>query len=240
MKWSIGCSGFSYKHWKPGFYPEDLPSTKWFEFYNEHFDTVELNVTFYRFPTAKTFAGWYKRSAPDFTFSVKAPKLITHYKQLIDCGEKLSQFYTACSQGLGDKLGPILFQFPPKFSYTPERVQRMIDGFNPAYTNVVEFRHNSWWNTKVYALLKKHHITFCSMSHPQLPGQLVAGGGLVYYRFHGVPDLYASLYSDAEMERIASSISTAKGIKKAWCYFNNDINVSAIKNAEWLQQYSRR
>ena len=93
MKWIVGCSGFSYKHWKPGFYPQDLPSTKWFEFYCEQFDTVELNVTFYRFPTAKTFTGWYNRSPKGFTFSVKAPRLITHYKQLIACEELLKDFY---------------------------------------------------------------------------------------------------------------------------------------------------
>lgn len=236
MKWIIGCSGFSYKSWKPLFYPPKLPATKWFEFYCEHFETVELNVTFYRFPKPGTFDSWYQRSPENFTFSVKAPRLITHYKQLIDSGDRLKEFYTACTKGLGEKLGPILFQFPARFIYTEERLQRILDNLDPAFTNVVEFRHTSWWNETVYRLLKKHHIVFCSMSHPQLPDEVAGKGDQVYYRFHGVPDLYSSVYSDEEMERITKAISSVRGLKKAWCYFNNDINTAAIKNAKWLKQ----
>lgn len=240
MKWMIGCSGFSYKSWKPNFYPPKLPATKWFEFYCQHFNTVELNVTFYRFPTAATFTSWYKRSPEEFYFSVKAPRLITHYKQLIDCKELLTQFYMACKVGLKEKLGPVLFQFPPKFIYTPDRLQRIVDNLDPAFTNVVEFRDVSWWTEEVYALLKKHHIIFCSMSHPKLPDQVAGAGNEVYYRFHGVPQLYLSEYSDAEMGRIASEIAAVKNIKKAWCYFNNDIELAAIRNAKWLQAYGEK
>jgi len=239
MKWVIGCSGFSYKSWKPSFYPPKLPSTRWFEFYCEHFDTVELNVTFYRFPTAHIFESWYKRSPAKFSFSVKAPRLITHYKQMLKSKALLTQFYSACSNGLGEKLGPVLFQFPPRFSYTGERLQRILDSLDPAFINVVEFRHSSWWNEEVYKLLKKHRIIFCSMSHPGFPDEVAGKGDRVYYRFHGVPDLYSSVYSDAEMERISNSIATVKGIKKAWCYFNNDINTAAIQNAKWLQEKTR-
>ncbi|MCW3092129.1 MAG: hypothetical protein JWP81_3198 [Ferruginibacter sp.] len=239
MEWIIGCSGFSYKSWKPLFYPTHLPSTKWFEFYCEHFNTVELNVTFYRFPRAKTFATWYRRSPAGFTFSVKAPRLITHYKQLLKSKEQLTDFYEACTKGLAEKLGPILFQFPSRFSYTEERLQRILDNLDPSFVNVVEFRHDSWWNEEVYTLLAKHRIIFCGMSHPDLPDAVAGKGKMVYYRFHGVPDLYSSLYSDAEMERIAKSIADVKGIKKAWCYFNNDINTAAIKNAKWLQEFGK-
>jgi len=240
MKWIIGCSGFSYKTWKHLFYPDKLPSTKWFEFYCEHFNTVELNVTFYRFPTDATFKGWYKRSPKGFSFSVKAPRLITHYKQLIDCKELLADFYTTCSKGLKEKLGPVLFQFPPRFKYTEERLQRITDNLDPAYINVVEFRHNSWWAEEVYTRLKKHRIVFCSMSHPQLPDQVAGKGPNIYYRFHGVPDLYFSVYSDEAMEKIATAIAHTKGAKKAWCYFNNDVNTAAIKNAKWLQENSSK
>ncbi|MEO6546683.1 MAG: DUF72 domain-containing protein [Ferruginibacter sp.] len=240
MEWIIGCSGFSYKSWKPLFYPANLPSTKWFEFYGEHFNTVELNVTFYRFPRAKTFDTWYRRSPAGFSFSVKAPRLITHYKQLIKAKEQLIDFYSACTNGLAEKLGPILFQFPSRFTYTEERLQRIIENLDPAFDNVVEFRHESWWNEEVYTLLAKHHIVFCSMSHPDLPDEVSGKGKMVYYRFHGVPDLYSSQYSNTEMERISGAIAAVKGIKKAWCYFNNDINTAAIQNAKWLQEYSRK
>ena len=234
MKWIIGCSGFSYQSWKPSFYPPDLPATKWFEYYCRYFNTVELNVTFYRFPTVRTFASWYKRSPTGFTFSVKAPRLITHYKQLVRCEQLLTEFYTACKKGLAEKLGPVLFQFPARFTYTEERLQQIINNLNPEFINVVEFRHNSWWNEEVYTLLKKHHIVFCSMSHPQLPDEVAGKGNMVYYRFHGVPDLYSSLYSEQTLNEITDSVASVKGIKKAWCYFNNDIDTAAIKNATFL------
>ena len=152
----------------------------------------------------------------------------------------LTDFYTACTKGLQEKLGPVLFQFPPRFKYTEERLQRILDNLDPAFINVVEFRHDSWWNEEVYTRLKKRHIIFCSMSHPQLPNNVVATGPNIYYRFHGVPDLYFSLYSDKELKKIAKEIAKVKGIKKAWCYFNNDVNTAALQNAKFLQDNSSK
>lgn len=238
MKWMIGCSGFSYKSWQPLFYPEKLPAKDWFEFYCEHFNTVELNVTFYRFPTVHTLTSWYNRSPDGFAFAVKAPRLITHYKQLKRSKTLLSDFYLACNRGLKEKLGPVLFQFPERFNYTEERLQRIIDSLDTTYTNVVEFRHSSWWNEEVYTLLENHKIVFCSMSFPGLPDNVIDSGSIVYYRFHGVPELYTSLYSDAEIDRISAAIESGKGVKKAWCYFNNDVNAAAITNARRLQDQS--
>lgn len=240
MKWIIGCSGFSYKSWQPLFYPPKLPSSQWFEYYCEHFNTVELNVTFYRFPRAKNFITWYNRSPADFSFSVKAPRVITHFKQMIRSAEMINDFYKACTDGLKEKLGPVLFQFPERFVYTQERLQRLVDNLDPGFINVVEFRHESWWNDDVYKQLKKARLVFCFMSHPDLPDEVAGKGNRVYYRFHGVPEPYRSVYSDAEMERICGTIAAIKGVKTAWCYFNNDIDTAAIKNAKWLQEYSRR
>src|SRR5688572_24490259 len=108
--WLIGCSGFSYKHWKNRFYPEGLPQKKWFEYYCEHFNTVELNVTFYRVPKPETFKSWYDRSPRGFKFTVKAPRLITHYKKFRNITTEIQDFYNIVLNGLGDKLGSILFQ----------------------------------------------------------------------------------------------------------------------------------
>src|ERR1044072_6786414 len=93
-KWWIGCSGFHYKHWVGKFYPGDLPQRKWFEFYCEHFDTLELNVTFYRFPQLSSLQSWYKRSPAKFQFAVKAPRAITHYKKFNDIERLISDFYS--------------------------------------------------------------------------------------------------------------------------------------------------
>src|SRR5215210_5140175 len=96
----IGCSGFHYKHWMEVFYPKKLPQRKWFDFYSEHFNTLELNVTFYRFPRLENLESWYKRSTDAFRFSVKAPKAITHFKQFKDTERMCSDFYATTREGL--------------------------------------------------------------------------------------------------------------------------------------------
>ena len=120
-----GCSGFYNRHWKGVFYPEDIPQSKWFDHYCEHLNTLELNTTFYKFPTPERLQPWYKKSPADFLISVKAPRLITHFKKLNDCERLLDDFYTASSNGLKEKLGCTLFQFPPGFIYSEERLENI-------------------------------------------------------------------------------------------------------------------
>lgn len=119
-KWWIGCSGFHYKEWKEVFYPKGIPQTKWFEYYCRHFNTIELNTTFYRFPRPEALQSWYKRSPEDFKFSVKGPRLISHYKNFIDCETMLGDFYASVYEGLTDKLGCVLFQLPSRVVYSDE------------------------------------------------------------------------------------------------------------------------
>ncbi len=188
VQWHIGCSGFYYKHWKEIFYPKDVPQRMWFDFYCRHFKTLELNVTFYRFPQLFMLKKWYDSSPPDFSFSVKAPKLITHFKKLNDCEKLISDFYNTVQEGLKEKAGCFLFQFAPRYNYTPEKLEKIMHSLDPAFPNVVEFRHNSWWNEEVYKTLKKHHISFSGMSHPLLPETIVTNTSLLYYRMHGVPE----------------------------------------------------
>src|SRR4026207_988822 len=121
-KWKIGCSGFHYKDWKGIFYPESIPQKDWFKFYSERFNTLELNVTFYRFPVLKSLENWYNISPADFIFSVKVPRLITHYKKFSDCSRLIDDFYNLVIKGLKEKSGPVLFQLPPRFNYTKERL----------------------------------------------------------------------------------------------------------------------
>ncbi len=231
IQWHIGCSGFLYKHWKEIFYPKDVPQRRWFEFYGQHFNTVELNVTFYRFPQLSMLEGWYRRSAPDFSFSVKAPRLITHYKKLNDCEGLLSDFYGTVQEGLKEKTGCILFQFPPKYNYTEERLDKIIQTLDQEFPNVTEFRHSSWWNEKVYERLGENKITFSGMSHPLLPDTIIANAPLLYYRLHGVPQLYQSPYSVQHLKKMVKQIWTSKA-RKAYIYFNNDIGGNAVKNAK--------
>lgn len=235
IKWHIGCSGFHYKHWKEFFYPQKLPQTKWFEFYCQHFNTVELNVTFYRFPQLSFLENWYKRSPEEFVFAVKAPRGITHYKQFHGTEELISQFYSVIREGLKEKLGCVLFQLPPRAAYTPERLNRIIESLDPAFNNVLEFRHPSWWVDEVFMKLTEKKITFSGMSHPLLPKTIVQNTGVLYYRFHGVPELYKSEYDTAVLKDFVKEITTAGKVKEAYIYFNNDIGGSAITNARQLQ-----
>ncbi len=236
IRWHVGCLGFYYKHWKEMFYPKNVPQRLWFEFYCQHFNTLELNVTFYRFPRAAMLKQWYEKSSPGFSFSVKAPRLITHFKKMNDCENLINDFYHLVNDGPKEKTGCFLFQFPPRFHYTPERLDKIIKSLDHSYPNVVEFRHSSWWNDAVYKLFKKNKISFSGMSHPLLPDKIVANTSLLYYRMHGIPELYKSPYSTRDLRKIVGEVETAKGLKKAFIYFNNDIGGSAISNAKEMNE----
>jgi uncharacterized protein YecE (DUF72 family) len=229
--WRIGCSGFYYRHWRDQFYPKGLPQRKWFEFYCESFNTVELNVTFYRYPKLEALQGWYKRSPDHFRFTVKAPRLITHYKKFNSALREANDFYELAARGLAEKLGCVLFQAPPNLVYSESALQNIVATLDPAFTNVIEFRHGSWWNDGVYRVLKENKITFCGISFPGLPDPVMRSIPIVYYRFHGVPDVYASSYTTLEMKAVADEISKFRGVTDAYIYFNNDIHAAAIRNA---------
>jgi uncharacterized protein YecE (DUF72 family) len=235
-EWKIGCSGYHYADWKRIFYPEDVPQKKWFEFYSQRFNSLELNVTFYRFPKLSFLEGWYVRSPEDFIFTVKAPRLITHYKKLNDAQEALQNFYRTVKQGLRDKLGCVLFQFPSSFIYEEHRLERIINLLDHSIQNVVEFRHESWWQQKVFDAFSQNNITFCGMSHPNLSAGIVKTSDIVYYRFHGVPHLYWSRYNMQELEKIAQEIQNLQGVREAYIYFNNTAEANAVTNAKEFQE----
>lgn len=232
MKWHIGCSGFHYKDWRGKFYPDKLAQKNWFDYYTQFFDTVELNVTFYRFPQLSFLQNWYQKSPEHFRFSVKAPKAITHYKQFHDSARMITDFYETINNGLREKLGPVLFQLPPRLSYDEERLERIMNNLNPSFNNVVEFRHESWWRDDVYKALSEHNITFCGMSHPTLPDNVIINTSSVYYRFHGVPNLYRSPYSKEFLEGVVNTVKSNDQVKTGWFYFNNDYDAVGVKNAE--------
>jgi uncharacterized protein YecE (DUF72 family) len=234
-KWWIGCSGFYYKGWKEKFYPKGLPQRKWFEFYCESFNTVELNVTFYRFPRVSDLKGWYSRSPRDFMFTVKAPRLITHYKKFKDVAREISDFYSTVDKGLNDKLGSVLFQLHPAMIYSEAKLDQMLKVLDPSFVNVIEFRHESWYTPGVVKALKNEGITFCSISYPGLPDNVYKTATTMYYRFHGVPKLYLSSYSDDELCKIADEINRKRSVEQVYIYFNNDIEVAAVANARTLK-----
>ncbi len=235
IEWRIGCSGFHYKEWKDVFYPKGLPSSKWFVYYRDRFTTVESNVSFYRLPLLSTLQKWYAESGDDFRFSVKAPRLITHYKKFNNVSDELERFYTLIKNGLQEKLACVLFQFGPDFSYTEERLENIISRVDPSFNNVVEFRHPTWWDRNVFNRLKKARITFCNLSHPKFPEEIIPTSPLFYFRFHGSPVLYKSVYSHAYLDDIINKIRSTKGIETVYLYFNNTWGMGALENTAYIR-----
>lgn len=218
------------------FYPADLLQKDWFEYYSRHFSSIELNVTFYKFPRVENLTQWYNRSPENFQFSVKAPRLITHFKKFKDTHRMLGDVYNATRLGLRDKLGPILFQFPSTFTFHDDNLERILTVIDRSFTNVMEFRHASWWNEKVFSAFAKNNITFCGMSHPGLPDDVVRTSSTIYFRFHGVPHVYISEYEMEKLEQVAADINKEEGVQDAFVFFNNTAEVAAIKNAKQFQE----
>lgn len=226
-----GCSSYYNRKWIDIFYPDDLPAKNWFDYYCEYFDTYELNATFYRFPTAESLQAWYEKSPDGFIFSVKAPKLITHNKKFDGCKREISELYAACREGMKDKLGYVLFQLPPSFHYSPERLQQIISQLDPDIQNVVEFRHESWWNKVVYDTFIDNKLIFCSLDHPTLPTTLIETTATGYIRMHGNPQMFYSEYSPEALNTLYAAIKEAENFKKVMVFFNNTAGTGAILNA---------
>jgi uncharacterized protein YecE (DUF72 family) len=234
-----GCSGFHYKEWKNVFYPDGLPQSRWFGFYCTHFNTLELNVTFYKFPTERSLSKWYSSSPDDFRFSVKVPRAITHYKKFNDCEKMLDDFYNSVQTGLMQKLGCILFQLPPQVVYSGEFLEKMLGLIDPSFKNVIEFRHPSWWDPAVFDTLQEHGIIFCGTSYPGLPNGIVKNSDTLYYRLHGVPVLYKSPYPAVFLRKLEKDMSKMKP-KETWVYFNNTWGTAAIENATFFQSLVKK
>ena len=226
-----GCSSYYSRKWIDIFYPQALPTKDWFAYYCEHFNTYELNASFYKFPTARSLQTWYKKSPEGFIFSVKAPKIITHTKKFVECELELSEFYLACREGLKDKLSCVLFQLPPSFAYTPEKLALIINALNCDFKNVIEFRNASWWIPEVFDAFIKNKLIFCSVSYPKLPTTIIATASTGYVRLHGDPKLFYSEYSEAQLSRMCGEIERAKKLKTVFIYFNNTASTAGILNA---------
>jgi uncharacterized protein YecE (DUF72 family) len=235
VKWLAGCSGFHYNHWRGTFYPQKLAVKHWFNYYCEHFKTLELNVTFYRVPALGVFESWYETSPEDFRFAVKAPRAITHYKKFNDSERAIDDFYSLVQNGLKEKCGCFLFQLPPNYHYTEEKLDKILKSLDPSQPNVLEFRHESWWQPRIYDALAAKNIAFSGMSHPSLPSDLIHNTSLLYYRFHGSEELYASNYDDAFLDKFSEELQALNNVKKGFIFFNNDINTYAVYNAQYLQ-----
>jgi uncharacterized protein YecE (DUF72 family) len=234
-KYYIGTSGWVYPHWRGAFYPHDLPQTKWLGFYAQHFDTVELNNTFYHLPKEKTFDNWHTKAPESFRYAVKASRFITHIKKLNDVGEPLQSFLDRACR-LKEKLGPILYQLPPSMHRNDERLEGFLSLLPQGINHTIEFRHESWLDDKVFDILRRYKTGLCVFDMPGFQCPLIATASFAYIRFHGSSGLYSSCYSDDEMESWAGRIiDVAKKLDVVYIYFNNDAEGFAIRNAQTLR-----
>jgi uncharacterized protein YecE (DUF72 family) len=238
----VGTSGWSYGGWDRIFYPEKVKSTyERLAFYAQSFNTVEVNYSFYHLPKPETCAKWAGTVPKHFLFAVKASRFITHVRRLNDVEEAWEKFL-ASVRALGSRLGPILFQFPPSFQADLDRVERFLglvkrDRKTPRVHPVFEFRHQSWFTEATYALLRKAGATLCIAHSSRYPYVEEVTADLVYYRFHGPKDLFASKYSDGQLQSWAAQMRRQLDAgKTVHAYFNNDVHGYAVENARTLRE----
>lgn len=233
----IGCSGFNCPDWKGAFYPEDLPQKKWLEYYCTIFNTVELNVTFYRLPLVKTFEKWHDETPPEFAFSLKGSRFIIHVKRILDPKEPLALFFERALH-LREKLRVVLWQFSPGFKIDLERLKTFLDLLgNYPVRNVLEFRNESWMIKRTVNLCKESKAGLCMADWPEFLDDLPATSDYIYIRRHGESGNYATSYSKTALRRDARRLKNyRKSGKDVFMYFNNDFHAYAPRNARELTE----
>jgi uncharacterized protein YecE (DUF72 family) len=233
----IGCSGWNYAHWRELFYPRGCPPARWLRYYAEHFDTVEVNATFYRLPTRKAVAGWVEQSPEAFLLTIKASRYLTHIKRLTDMREGVARFYERIEPLVDSpKLGPVLWQLPESFRRDDERLAGALSALPPG-RHCFEFRHASWFDEDVYALLREHGVALVVGDHPKRPFQAhVLTADWTFIRFHYGSRGRNGNYSERELEEWAQRIAAWRREGDVFVYFNNDWNAYAIRNALALRK----
>ena len=231
----IGTSGWHYDHWKELFYPPDLPKNKWFEHYAQHFDTVEINNTFYHLPKEVSLQRWHKQAPKNFLYAVKANRYITHIKRLKDTSEEVKRFFDRIGL-LKSRLGPVLYQLPPSLYQDLDLLESFIRLLPEKRIAVFEFRHNSWFSEDTFKLLNKFGAGFCvhDLSGKETPRIVTAD--IIYVRFHGPTGKYEGDYSKSMLQSWARWLKEhTKEAHSIYAYFNNDIGGHAINNAKTLR-----
>jgi uncharacterized protein YecE (DUF72 family) len=227
-------------HWRNGvFYPPRLPATKWLDFYAQHFDTVEVNATFYRLPKVSSVARWVEQSPRNFVFAIKGSRYLTHIKRLTDLGAGLDRFYACIRPLVGSpKLGPILWQLPPNFKRDDERLANALARLPTSERHAFEFRHESWFRDDVYALLREHGVALVIGDRPEVHAfqshELTAD--FTFVRFHSGTRGERGNYSEPELEEWARRFEGWSQDVAIYAYFNNDWEGFAPQNALWLKR----
>jgi uncharacterized protein YecE (DUF72 family) len=231
----IGTSGWNYPHWQGSFYPEDLPRKEWLSYYAERLASVEINNTFYQLPERSTLEQWKSRVPQSFLFSVKASRYITHMKKLKDPEGSTERFFSRI-EVLKGKLGPVLFQLPPRWKRNPERLESFLDQLPRKYAYTFEFRDAGWFDQEIYSLLHGAGAAFCIYQLAGVLSPKEVTADFVYIRLHGPAEAYQGRYDTKALSGWAGAVSAWSGRgNTVYCYFDNDQNGYAAANAMELK-----
>ena len=230
----IGCSGWSYPHWRGRFYPEKLPAREHFAFYARYFNTVELNNSFYRQPPRERFNAWREQAPPGFVFAVKGSRYVSHIKRMA-VEQRSIDLVVDAADGLGEKLGPILFQFQANFRLDLPRLEHFVAMLPVDQRFALEFRHESWLVRPVFELLRVRRIALCIPDHPKMPRSFEITADFTYVRMH-LPS-HGLGYGRRALQPWAERIGDWSGHSlDVFTYFNNDMEGHAVKDALTLEE----
>ncbi len=237
MEIYIGCSGYNFKEWKNIFYPEHISQDQWLNYYSGHFNTVEINNTFYSFPQEKNLHKWMQETPDNFKFTIKANRYFTHLKKLnTDKSflQRLDEFQKVLDTAR-KKVDCILWQLPGNLHKHLAKIRVFLGSLDRSMNHVIEFRHESWFDESVYEVLKEGRVAYCMLSAPDgLPEDVIATSKIAYLRFHGKNTWYDYLYTDDELKEWKGRLDKITGIESLYIYFNNDKHGNAVKNAQKL------
>ncbi len=230
----IGTSGWHYGHWRGPFYPPDLPESRFLEHYASRFGTAEINNSFYRLPEEKTLVRWRRETPRGFVFAAKASRYLTHMKKLREPEEPLRRLFGRL-EALGEKLGPVLFQLPPRWRANPGRLEDLLGLLPPGRRCAFEFRDESWFDEKVYRLLQEHGAALCVYDLGGRTSPRVLTAGFAYARLHGPEGPYRGCYDERRLAGWAELLGgwAEEGVE-VYCYFDNDEAGYAPRNAGQL------
>jgi uncharacterized protein YecE (DUF72 family) len=212
---ATGTSGFNYPEWEGRFYPERLPAGEMLAYYAARFPTVEINYTFYRMPTEPLLAGWAAQVPEHFTFTLKAPRRITHDRRLKDVADPTAAFCRTAAT-LGARLALLLFQLPPNLKCDLGLLEAFLDTLPPRVRAAFEFRHDSWFSDSVYERLDARRLALCVADSETRHTPMVATAEYGYVR------LRDEGYADADLAAWASRIAAETRWRDAYVYFKHE------------------
>lgn len=215
MRYWIGTSGYNYPEWRGTFYPEKFPAARMLAYYAERFDTVEVNYTFYRMPTETLLEGWAQGTPDGFTFTLKAPRRITHDARLQRC-EELTQAFVRIAGTLGPKLGVLLFQLPPNLRRNDAALAAFLETLPAGTRAAFEFRHESWHDEATFEALRARNLALCIADSERMSTPVVRTADYSYFR------LRDEGYQPADIERWGTIISALEGTPDAFVYFKHE------------------